>query len=330
MNWVENFYILLSEPDTLSNAEQNKVFDDFRDWFQNTAERVLFEYDEYEVDDLIADVIESLSGRVKRKGMPDNPEHYLVVTVHNKLKSAFGRKDGANRYAIKRQLRKVLENLENEGVLHSIEERIGFPDRINNDPVGPEALLGYMYKVSTSKGELQKMIPEIIEMAGGVVYTEDLIDQWLHYRLESAPKRVTTQPGTDNGADTYDPGDSELSPGERIMISETVVEVFIKFEQLVENTPGITQVQLIRIIYMYLENYKLREIADITRLPMNTVDYYISTRAGKAIKMMLEKHLKFLTCSLPGRGAGEITAYFRNELSSLLNEQYNEYLLEIN
>lgn len=330
MNWVENFYILLSESDSLSKAEQNRTYDDFRAWFQNTANRVLFVYDEYEVDDLIADVIVSLSARLEGRGMPDNPEHYLVVTVHNKLKSAFGRKDGANRYAIKRQLRKLLENLENDGVIHSMGERTGFPDRIEGDPISSEILLGYFYKVGPPKEGLRKMILEVLEIAGGVVYTEDLIDQWLQYRLASAPKRVTTQPGTDNGDDTYDPGDSELSPGERIMISETVVEVFIKFEQLVENSPGITQVQLIRIIYMYLENYKLREIADITGLPMNTVDYYISARAGKAIKMMLEEHLQFLTCSLPGRGAGEITAYFRNELSSLLNEQYNEYLLEIN
>ncbi len=330
MNWVEIFYRLLSEPDKLSSAEQNKVYDDFKGWFQKTAKRVLFEYDEDEVDVLITDVIESLSGRVKRKGMPDNPEHYLVVTVHNKLKSAFGRKDGANRYAIKRQLRKLLENLENDGVIHSMGERTGFPDRIEGDPISSEILLGYFYKVGPPKEGLRKMILEVIKMAGGVVYTEDLIDQWLQYRLASAPKRVTSQPGSDDGDDTYDPGDSELSPDERIMISETVEEVFIKFEQLVENTSSITQVQLIRIIYMYLENYKLKEIAEITRLPMNTVDYYISARAGKAIKMMLEKHLKFLSCSLPGRGAGEITAYFGNELSSLLNEQYNEYLLEIN
>lgn len=330
MNWVENFYRLLSEPDKLSNAEQKKAYDDFRGWFQKTAKRVLFEYDEDEVDDLITDVIEALSGRVKRKGMPDNPEHYLVVTVHNKLKSAFGRNDVANRYAIKRQLRKVLENLENTGALHSIGERTGFPDRIEGDPVGSEVLLGYFFKVGPPVGGLREMILEVIKMAGGVVYTEDLIDQWLQYRLASAPKRVTTQLGSDDGDDTYDPGDSELSPDERIMISETVEETIRIFGLLLRNTPGITNPQMIKIIYMYLGGFTLAEMADMTGLPQNTVDYYLSARAENAIKMILRKQITCLRGSLPGRGAGEITAYFGNELSRRLKEEFDEYLLEIN
>ncbi|GJQ32011.1 MAG: hypothetical protein HBSAPP04_08500 [Ignavibacteriaceae bacterium] len=330
MEWVENFYRLLSEPDKLSNAEQNKAYDDFRAWFQTTAQRVLFVHDEYEVDDLIADVIVSLSARLEGRGMPDNPEHYLVVTVHNKLKSAFGRNDVANRYAIKRQLRKVIVNLENDGVIHSMRERTGFHDRIEGDPVGPEVLLGYMYKVGSPVGGLREMILEVIKMAGGVVYTEDLIDQWLQYKLESAPKRVTTQPGTDNGDDTYDPGDSELSPDERMMISETVEETIRIFGLLLMNTPGITNPQMIKIIYMHLGGYTLSEMAEMTGLPQNTVDYYLSARAENAIKMILRKQITCLRGSLPGRGAGEITAYFGNELSRRLKEEYNEYLLDIN
>jgi len=330
MNWVENFYILLSEPDSLSKAEQNRAYDDFRAWFQNTANRVLFVYDEYEVDDLIADVIVSLSARLEGRGMPDNPEHYLVVTVHNKLKSAFGRKQSANRVAIKRQLRKVLENLENEGVLHSIEEKIGFPDRIKNDPVGPEALLGYMYKVSTSKGELQKMIPEIIEMAGGVVYTEDLIDQWLQYKLENALRIVDTVLSPDGGGQDNDPPAPDLSPDEVMMFSESADETLRIFGHLLKNSPGITNPQLISIIYMHLRGNTLAEMADFTGLPQNTVDYYLSTRAENSIKIILRKHSTYLRNSLRGRGAGEITAYFGNELSRRLKEKYNEYLLDIN
>ena len=329
MNWVENFFRMITGDSELSSADQTRAYEDFKNWFHKEAKGFLFTYDEDEVNDEIGEVTESLLKHVRKHGLPERPENFLVRTVHNSLKSLFRKKEFANRYAIRRQIEKVIEDLENSGVLHSIEEKTGFPEMIESETVDTETLSGYIALEMQGRPTMKEMVLGVIRAAGGVVIREDLIEEWLDYKLARVPVPIEPSEDDDN-PETNDERDVDLLPGEKMVINEAVGTTFSQIERLISESPKITDHQLIIIIYMYIGGYTLRETTTVTGIPRATIDYYISDRANLSVKSILAKNLTLLRGSLPGRGAGEVTAWFGDGLYQLLQENYRAYILENN
>ena len=329
MNWVENFFRMITGDSELSSADQTRAYEDFKNWFHKEAKGFLFTYDEDEVYDQIGEVTESLLKYVMKHGLPEKPENFLVRTVHNSLKQLFRKKETVNRYSIKKQIEKIILDLENSGVLHSIEEKTGFPEMIESETVDSETLSGYIALEMQGRPTMKEMVLGVIRAAGGVVIREDLIEEWLDYKLARVPVPIEPSEDDDN-PETNDERDVDLLPGEKMVINEAVGTTFSQIERLISESPKITDHQLIIIIYMYIGGYTLRETTTVTGIPRATIDYYLSERANLSVKSILAKNLTLLRGSLPGRGAGEVTAWFGDGLYQLLQENYRAYILENN
>ena len=333
LNEAERFFRMLKQDGSLTPADELGAYKWFTGFFESRARKTLFKFDESQVLVVMSGLLASLLTTFGEKEAPENPEAYLTTAVANALKTLYGDKSDANRIVTRKKYKKILETLENEGRIYSNKIEVCVNNDFNQPGLSEEAIYGYIDAVSENDTVPDaEFIYELLEIIGQPVDKDLLLNQLVNYSkgIKVTEVKIDGDENPEIETPDYEAKDTGILPDEELEIKLFLDDVMLEIEKVANSDKRLIEEVFIKLLYLSLSNKTSKEIGEIVKMTQKNVEYYISERASKAMRILVKRWTNELTALLEKYSRETILTRLEDELTVRLKEKYHKYLQGIN
>ncbi|MBN8547271.1 MAG: hypothetical protein J0L60_14150 [Ignavibacteria bacterium] len=333
LNEAERFFRLLKQDGSLTPADELGAYKWFTGFFESRARKTLFKFDEPQVLVVMSGLLASLLTTFGEKEAPENPEAYLTTAVANALKTLYGDKSDANRIVTRKKYVKILQTLENEGRIYSNRIDVSVSKVFYPSELREEAIYGYIDALSEDDTVPDaEFIYELLESIGQPVDKDLLLNQLVNYSkgIKVTEVKIDGDENPEIETPDYEAKDTGILPDEELEIKDFMDNVMSEVAQIANSDKKLSEEVFIKLLYLSMGDKTSKEIGEIVKMTQKNVEYYISERASKAMRILVKRWTNELTALLEKYSRETILTRLEDELTVRLKEKYHKYLQGIN
>lgn len=329
LNEAERFFRMLKQDGSLTPADELGAYKWFTGFFESRARKTLFKFDESQVLVVMSGLLASLLTTFGEKEAPENPEAYLTTAVANALKTLYGDKSDANRIVTRKKYVKILQTLENEGRIYSNKIEVCVNNDFNQPGLSEEAIYGYIWQLDDDDTYLDgEFILELLTLINRPVEKQLLLNQLVNYSrgIKNTEVKIDGDENPEIETPDYEAKDTGILPDEELEIKDFMDNVMSEVEQKANLDNRLSEEVFIKLLYLSMGDKTSKEIGKIAGMTQKNVEYYISERSNRAMRILIKRWTNELTALLERYSRETILTRLEDELTVRLKEKYHVYL----